>query len=113
MKKFFRKLTETQRTWLFFIPFGVASFCYGSWLGLLGGIIGWWLGGVIIRHEKSIRNFGYKKFFRKYRTPLINLLLLIVIDVILYDFVSLSTFSAINVGWLLGMLFWRWRKGRW
>ena len=113
MKKFFRKLTETQRTWLFFIPFGVASFCYGSWLGLLGGIIGWWLGGVIVKNEKSIRNFGYRKFFRKYRTPIISLLILIPVDVLAYHIGGGKNLAAVTVGWFIGMIFWRWRKGRW
>lgn len=113
MKKFFRKLTPTQRRWLAFIPFGVFCFYQSRWAGLLGSVIGWWLGGVLIRNEKTIRNFGYRKFFSKYRTPIINLLLLIPINILAYHISDLSTMAAITVGWLSGMIVWRLRKGRW
>lgn len=113
MKKYLRKLTKTQFLLLCFIPFGAGSFYFNGWPGLFGAIIGWWLGGVLWRNQKAILNYNYKKFFRKYRVALTNLLILIVLDIIVYHISDWSTFLAVTVGWLLGMIVWRWRKGRW
>ena len=65
MKKFFKRLSREQITWIIFIPFGAVSFYFNSWLGLLGAVFGWWLGGVLYRNEKAIRNYPYKKTFRR------------------------------------------------
>ncbi|MBQ7453626.1 MAG: hypothetical protein IJS69_01020 [Selenomonadaceae bacterium] len=117
MKKYLRRLTKTQFLILWFIPFGVVSFIYNRWLGLLGAvlgaIVGWYLGGVLWKKQNAIKNFNYKKFFKKYRVAILNLLILIPVDVLAYHFGGWKIFLAVTGGWILGMIIWRVRKGRW
>lgn len=113
MKKFRKRFTETQFDWLCYIPFGIASIWYAGWIGLPGSIFGWWLGGVIWRNQKKIRNYDYKKFLRKYLALIINMLILIPIAVFAYRHYGASSLVAVIAGWIVGTLFWRWRKGYW
>ncbi len=113
MKKFLKRLTKEQLMILFFIPFGVCSFYFNGVPGFIGAIIGWYLGGVIYKNQKAILNYNYKKFFRKYAVAIINLLILIPIDVAAYHIGGRSICAAVTVGWISGMIIWRWRKGRW
>ena len=113
MKKFFKRLTDKQFMMLLFIPFGVGSFYYSGVPGFIGAVIGWYLGGVLWKNQKAILNYNYKKFFRKYAVAIIGLLILIPVDVAAYHIGGRSICAAVTVGWLLGMLIWRLRKGRW
>ena len=113
MNKPFKRLLRDNFMLICFTFCAAISFYFGRWIGLLGAIVGWWLGGVLWRNQKAILNFGYKKFFRKYAVAIINLLILIPLDVLAYRFGGWSTFTAMTVGWISGMLFWRWRKGSW
>ena len=113
MKKFLKRFTRNQLMLLFFIPFGVGSFYFNGVPGFIGAVIGWYLGGVIYKNQKAILNYNYKKFFRKYAVPIINLLILVPIDAAAYHFGGLSTFIAVTVGWISGMIMWRLRKGSW
>ena len=64
MKKFFKRLTETERMLLCFIPFGAICFYFNGWVGLFGAAVGWWLGSVIYHWQDSKRKI--KKFFSTY-----------------------------------------------
>lgn len=113
MKKFLRKLTRTQFLLLFFIPFGLFGLYRDGLRGLITAIVGYGLGWILCDNWKAIRNFGYRKFFRKYATPLISLLILIPVDALAYHFGGCATFVAVTVGWLLGIVTWRLQKGSW
>ena len=113
MKKYLKRLTKTQFMILVFIPFGLWGFCSNGLPGLLAAMFGWYLGGVIWRNRASIKKFNAKKFFKKYAVPIINLLILIPVDALAYHIGGWTTFFAVTVGWIIGMLTWRWRKGRW
>ena len=112
MKKFFRRLTETQFMLLCFIPFGGICFYLNGLAGLLAAIVGWCLGDIIWKNKKAIRNFNYEKFFRRYRVELLALLILIPVDALACHFGGWKIFAAVTIGWLLGIALWRIGKRR-
>ena len=113
MKKYLKRLTHTHLMILFFIPFGIWGYCRNGWLGFLATVLGWCLGSLIWHKFDAIKNFNAKKFFKKYRVILINLLILIPIDAIAYYIGGWRIFTAITAGWFFGIVIWRIRKGKW
>ena len=113
MKKYLKRLTYAQMMIILYIPFGIWGFCRNGLLGIFSTILGWCLGILIWNKRAAIKKFDWKKFFKKYRVAIINLLILIPIDALAYYIGGWSTFAAITVGWICGMTIWRLRKGRW
>lgn len=77
MRKIFYKLGKTRFLILFFIPFGVAAFCHNGWLGLLASIIGYGFGWWLCENWSRIRNYQWKKFFRRHVKAIVRLVILV------------------------------------
>ena len=89
MKKFFRRLGKTRFLILFFIPFGVWGFCRNGWLGLLTSIFGYGLGWCLCENWPRIKNYPWKKFFRRHVKAIVRTIIL----------VPVVTFCFCHYGW--------------
>lgn len=79
IRNFFRRLGKTRFLLLWFIPFGVYGFCHNGRLGLLVAIIGYGLGWCLCENWKRIKNFQWKKFFRRHVKAIVRLVILVPI----------------------------------
>ena len=104
LRKFFIRIGKTGFLILFFIPFGVYGFCHNGWLCLLASIIGYGLGWFLCERWERIKNFPWKKFFRRHIKAIVRLIIFIPIATAGTYYYGWKGFLTVCAGWCVGEL---------
>ena len=113
VKKFFKRLGKTRFLILFFIPFGAISFYHNGLPGLIAAIIGYSFGYWLCENKDRIKKFEFKKFFRRYVKAIIHLIVYGLMASAACHFGDWRHVAGVTVGYVLGLIIWRVRHGRW
>ena len=104
LRKIFKRIGKPGFFILLFILFGVWGFCHNGWLGVLGVAFGYSLAWFFCERWERIKNFPWKKFFRRHLKAIIQLIIFVPIASACTYYYGWKGFLTACAGWCVGEL---------